>query len=145
MKEIIIRSSISIFLLGLSYAASLAVTAFSMPQLLVVGFIISQCLNECVSYSKINNKDKQISRLKQRLSFHHTSLENISDSENIPKEEKVAIKSVKQDIFETITYDFSEKEGGKESEDKKPKSAQAAKNSFGRKNQIRYKKQFIPK
>lgn len=110
MKEIITRSFISIVLLFLSYAVSLAVTTFSMPQILVVGFIASQCLNECVSYSKINRKDKQISRLKQRLSIHHASLEDISDSDNIPKEEKVAIKSVRREIFETITYDFSEKE-----------------------------------
>lgn len=108
MKEIVIRSSISLVLLLLSYITGLAVNKFSLPQILVVGFIISQCLNECVSYTKLNKKEKEIAQLKRKISHHHTMAEDIYDADERPKEEKLALKTLKSEMFKAITSDYME-------------------------------------
>ena len=106
MKEIFLRSSISLLLLILSYITGLAVDKFSLPQIIVVGFIISQCLNECVSYSKLTKKDKEILELKKKIRLHHTMAEEIYDEDDRPKDKKVALKALKVEMFRTLTSEY---------------------------------------
>ncbi|EPE6216165.1 TPA: hypothetical protein ACPZGS_004738, partial [Enterobacter hormaechei subsp. xiangfangensis] len=95
MKLIIIRALISIFSLLLSYLASLAVASLNLPVLLVFSFIISQCINECLSSSikekekekndaDLKEKDDEIQSLKERIHAHYNKLDNIYDSSKIP-------------------------------------------------------------
>lgn len=106
MKLIIIRALISIFSLLLSYLASLAVASLNLPVLLVFSFIISQCINECLSSSikekekekndaDLKEKDDEIQSLKERIHAHYNKLDNIYDSSKIPTKEKKRNKSPK--------------------------------------------------
>ncbi|RTO79876.1 hypothetical protein EKN60_23185 [Enterobacter hormaechei] len=114
MKLIIIRALISIFSLLLSYLASLAVASLNLPVLLVFSFIISQCINECLSSSikekndaDLKEKDDEIQSLKERIHAHYNKLDNIYDSSKIPTKEKKEIKALKGDMLTSITYKHS--------------------------------------
>lgn len=107
MKEIFLRTSISLILLSLSYLTGLAVDKFSLPQILVVGFIISQCLNECVSYLKLSKKEKEILALKRKISMHHDMAEEIYDEDDRPKDKKVALKALKVEMLKTLTSEYA--------------------------------------
>lgn len=118
MKLIIIRAAISIFSLSISYLASLAVASLNLPVLLVFSFIISQCINECLSSSikekekeasdsALKDKDDEIQSLKERIHSHYNKLDNIYDSSKIPTKEKKEIKSLKGDMLTSITYKHS--------------------------------------
>lgn len=118
MKLIIIRAVISIISLSLSYLASLAVASLNLPVLLVFSFIISQCINECLSSSikekekevndaAIKEKDDEIQSLKDRIYSHYNILDNIYDSSKIPIKEKKEIKALKGDMLTSITYKHS--------------------------------------
>jgi len=119
MKLIIIRAFISIASLLLSYLASLAVASFKLPVLLVFSFIISQCVNECLSSSikekeKENNdaelkkKEDEIQSLKERMQSHYNKLDDIYDSAKIPTKEKKQLKILKVEILDSITYKHKE-------------------------------------
>lgn len=115
MKLIIIRAVISIISLSLSYLASIAVASLNLPVLLVFSFIISQCINECLSSSikekekkesdkSLKDKDDEIQSLKERIHSHYNILDNIYDSSDIPTKEKRKMKALKGEMLTSITY-----------------------------------------
>jgi hypothetical protein len=88
-------------------------------MLLVFSFIISQCINECLSSSikekdkekndaEIKEKDREIESLKERIRSHYKKLDDIYDSTKIPTKEKRELKTLKVDMLISITYKHKE-------------------------------------
>ena len=138
MKLIIIRAIISLVSLSLSYLASLAVASFNLPVLLVFSFVISQCINECLSSSvkekekekndsDLKEKDDEIDSLKKRMHSHYDQLDNIYDSTKIPTKEKKEMKALKGEMLLSITYKHKEKNNKpKEEPQKEPQKEQSS-------------------
>lgn len=123
MKDITIRSAISILILFISYGASEISTLLSLPQAFVAAFIITQCLNEYLVYSRLAKKDQQILSLKRSLKKHHDAIDNIYDEDKRPKEEKEPLRVLKHEMLKTITYDITDDDIKKSEEDGMRKSS----------------------
>jgi len=100
MKMIIIRAAVSIVILCIAYAASRLADSLKLPELMVIGFIITQAINEIISYNQTNKeserfnalieeKDKEVIKLTEEKDKEINTLKEEKDKEiNTLKEEK---------------------------------------------------------
>ncbi|HCR4033746.1 hypothetical protein [Morganella morganii] len=134
MKSIIIRAAISLVLLIISACVSFVSEYLKLPILLVIGFIISQCVNECISYyqleklkdihdGKINKKQKVIEELQSRIRTHYSELDDLCDLMGGEVKYKKQIKSLKKNVFNSVGYGGDDRELGshKQNYEKKEK------------------------
>jgi len=89
MKMIIIRAAVSIVILCIAYAASRLADSLKLPELMVIGFIITQAINEIISYNQTNKESERFNALIEEKDKEVIKLTEEKDKEiNTLKEEK---------------------------------------------------------
>jgi len=112
---IIIRATVSILVLCIAYSTSMLAESLNLPLLLVIGFVITQAINETISHHQtksesdrltalIKSKNEKINSLKNEIHSHLGFLDKIHDSGDIPIKQKNAIRRLKSRMFSAIGY-----------------------------------------